>query len=92
MNASDVGLTEKKFDEITPWEWGDQYLHVEVTTLNPLFFYGLFPPHLTISAPDFGALSSDLMFYKYLFKDDVFPSLTLYIDVHDFAQALVRRC
>ncbi|KAJ7127919.1 hypothetical protein C8R44DRAFT_873689 [Mycena epipterygia] len=80
----------KKFAEIALWEWADRHPHVEVTTLNPPFFYGPFTPHFPIPAPDFNALSTDLMFYHYLFPDGVFPDGKHYIDVRDVAQAHVR--
>ncbi|KAJ7127877.1 hypothetical protein C8R44DRAFT_778943 [Mycena epipterygia] len=80
----------KKFAEIALWEWADKHPHVEVTTLNPPFFYGPFTSHFSIPVPDFGALSTDLIIYNYLFPDGVFPSRTRYIDVRDVAQAHVR--
>ncbi|KAJ7127956.1 hypothetical protein C8R44DRAFT_979451 [Mycena epipterygia] len=80
----------KKFAEMALWEWADGHPHVEVTTLNPPFFYGPFTPHFSIPAPDFNALSSNLIFYNYLFSDGVFPLSTRYIDVRDVAKAHVR--
>ncbi|KAJ7854759.1 hypothetical protein B0H13DRAFT_1903502 [Mycena leptocephala] len=80
----------KKFAEIALWEWADNHPHVEVTTLNPPFLYGPFTPHFPLPSPDFGALSTDRLFYNYLFPEGALPSKTYYIDVRDVAQAHVR--
>ncbi|KAJ7040586.1 hypothetical protein C8F04DRAFT_239943 [Mycena alexandri] len=80
----------KKFAEVALWEWADRHPHVEVTTLNPPFFYGPFTAHFLLPAPDFGALSTDLLMYNLLFEDGIFPSKTRYIDVRDVAQAHLR--
>ncbi|KAF8190640.1 hypothetical protein K438DRAFT_2018543 [Mycena galopus ATCC 62051] len=80
----------KKFAELALWEWAEKHPHVEVTTLNPPFFYGPLTAHFSIPAPDFGALSTDLIVYNFLFRDGVFPSKSLYIDVRDVAQAHIR--
>ncbi|KAJ6632302.1 hypothetical protein B0H10DRAFT_1976889 [Mycena sp. CBHHK59/15] len=77
----------KKFAELALWEWAEQHPHVEVTTLNPPFFYGPFTPHFPLPSPDFGALSTDLILYNLLFPDGTFPTKTRYIDVRDVAQA-----
>ncbi|KAJ7127876.1 hypothetical protein C8R44DRAFT_733286 [Mycena epipterygia] len=80
----------KKFAEIALWEWADRHPHVDVTTLNPPFFYGPFTSHFPIPSPDFNALSTNVIFYNYLFPDGVFGSSTRYIDIRDVAQAHVR--
>ncbi|KAF8190638.1 hypothetical protein K438DRAFT_1676007 [Mycena galopus ATCC 62051] len=80
----------KKFAELALWEWAEKHPHVEVTTLNPPFFYGPFTKHFPLPEPDFGALSTNLLVYNLLFKDGVFPSKTRYIDVRDVAQAHIR--
>ncbi|KAJ6454116.1 hypothetical protein C8R45DRAFT_882125 [Mycena sanguinolenta] len=80
----------KKFAEIALWEWAEKHPHVEVTTLNPTFFYGPFTAHFPVAPLDFGALSTDVMIYNLLFKEGVFPYITRYIDVRDVAQAHVR--
>ncbi|KAJ7757988.1 hypothetical protein B0H16DRAFT_1370677 [Mycena metata] len=78
----------KKFAELALWEWADRHPHVEVTTLNPPFFYGPFTPDFPV--PDLSAISTDLQIYNLLFKDGVFSSKTRYIDVRDVAQAHVH--
>ncbi|KAJ7753624.1 hypothetical protein DFH07DRAFT_886652 [Mycena maculata] len=80
----------KKFAELALWEWAEKHPHVDVTTLNPPFFHGPFTEHFPLPAPDFGALSTDLILYNLLFPDGVPPSKTRYIDVRDVAQAHVR--
>ncbi|KAF7339258.1 Epimerase domain-containing protein [Mycena venus] len=81
----------KKFAEIALWEWADKHPHVEVTTLNPPIFYGPFTPHFPLPVPDFRAISTDRVFYNYLFPDGVFSYRTYYIDVRDVAQAHGRK-
>jgi hypothetical protein len=61
-----------------------------VLQVNPPFFYGPFTPHFPVPAPDFSAISTDLLFYKFLFPEGTFPSMTHCIDVRDIAQAHVR--
>ncbi|KAJ7626462.1 hypothetical protein B0H17DRAFT_963425, partial [Mycena rosella] len=80
----------KKFAEVALWEWADKHPHVEVTTLNPPFFYGPFTSDFPLPTPDFGALSTDVILYNFLFPDGAFPSSTPYIDVRDVAQAHIR--
>ncbi|KAJ7440350.1 hypothetical protein B0H11DRAFT_546985 [Mycena galericulata] len=80
----------KKFAELALWEWAEKHPHVEVTTLNPPFFYGPFTAHFPVPEPDFSALSTDLVLYNLLFADGIFPSQTRYIDVRDVAQAHIR--
>ncbi|KAJ7101480.1 hypothetical protein B0H15DRAFT_412700 [Mycena belliarum] len=80
----------KKFAELALWEWADKHPHVDVTTLNPPFFYGPFTAHFPLPTPDHNALSSDALLYNLLFVDGVFPSKTRYIDVRDVAQAHLR--
>ncbi|KAJ7224672.1 hypothetical protein GGX14DRAFT_548978 [Mycena pura] len=78
----------KKFAELALWEWADQHPHVDVTTLNPTYFYGPFTPLFPV--PDASVLSTDLHVYNLLFPDGVFPAETRYVDVRDAAQAHVR--
>ncbi|KAJ7187346.1 hypothetical protein C8R46DRAFT_1025213 [Mycena filopes] len=89
-NEMVVYAASKKFAELALWEWADRHPHVEVTTLNPPFFYGPFTPHFPVPAGDFGALSTDLQIYNLLFKDGKFPSKSRHVDVRDVAQAHVR--
>ncbi|KAJ7436025.1 hypothetical protein FB451DRAFT_1308057 [Mycena latifolia] len=91
-NGNDVitYAASKKYAELALWEWAEKHPHVEVTTLNPPFFYGPFTPHFPIPAGDFGALSTDLLLYNFLFTNGTFPSSTRYIDVRDVALAHIR--
>ncbi|KAJ7616178.1 hypothetical protein DFH06DRAFT_1239342 [Mycena polygramma] len=79
----------KKFAEIALWEWAEKHPHVEVTGLNPPYFYGPFTPYFPLPTPDFSAMSTDTVFYKSIFTG-TFPSMTHHIDVRDVAQAHVR--
>ncbi|KAJ7090967.1 hypothetical protein C8R43DRAFT_1142054 [Mycena crocata] len=74
----------KKFAELALWEWADNHPHVEVTTLNPTFFFGPFTPHYPV--PDLNALATNVSFYNLLFCDGIFPATTYYIDVRDIAK------
>ncbi|KAJ7224702.1 hypothetical protein GGX14DRAFT_651406 [Mycena pura] len=78
----------KNFAELALWEWADHHPHVDVTTLNPTYFYGPFTPLFPV--PDASVLSTDLHVYNLLFPDGVFPAETRYVDVRDAAQAHVR--
>ncbi|KAJ7753635.1 hypothetical protein DFH07DRAFT_904109 [Mycena maculata] len=82
----------KKFAELALWEWADKHPHVEVTTLNPTIFYGPFTSHFrsSIPAPNFTALSTNVLLYKFLFPDGAFPWSPVHIDVRDVAKAHVR--
>ncbi|KAF7358482.1 Epimerase domain-containing protein [Mycena venus] len=80
----------KKFAEIALWEWADKHPHVEVTTLNPPFLYGPFTQHFPLPVPDFNAISTNVLIYKYLFPGGGFPSMTHYIDVRDAAQTHIH--
>ncbi|KAJ6535063.1 hypothetical protein B0H19DRAFT_1184841 [Mycena capillaripes] len=80
----------KKFAEMALWEWTEKHPHVEVTSLNAPFFYGPFTSHFSLPAPDYGAISTDLIIYNLLFPDGVSPPGTHYIDVRDVAQAHIR--
>ncbi|KAK7058141.1 epimerase domain-containing protein [Favolaschia claudopus] len=69
------------------WDWAEKHPHVEVTTLNPTFFFGPFTPHFPLPTPDYSLISTDTIPYNFLFKDGVFPPITSYIDVRDVAKA-----
>ncbi|KAF7362963.1 Epimerase domain-containing protein [Mycena venus] len=86
-NEMETYSASKTFAEMALWEWADKHPHVEVTTLNPTFFYGPFTPHFPLPAPDFGAISTNLLVYNLLFKDGVPPYHARYIDVRDVAKA-----
>lgn len=58
--------------------------------MNPTFFYGLFTQQFPLPAPDFGAISTNLLIYNLLFADGAFPFNTWYIDVRDVALAHIR--
>ncbi|CAK5277941.1 unnamed protein product [Mycena citricolor] len=75
----------KKFSELALWEWAEKHPHVEVTTLNPPFFFGPFTKGFAIPPGDYGALSTSNIIYNLLFKDGALPNHTRYIDVRDVA-------
>jgi hypothetical protein len=39
--------------------------------VNPTFFYGPFTTHFPLPAPDFGAISTNLLVYNLFFKEGV---------------------
>ncbi|KAF7297522.1 Epimerase domain-containing protein [Mycena indigotica] len=81
----------KKLAELALWEWAEQNPQVEVTTLNPTFFYGPFAPNSIHPAPgDFTGISTNILLYNLLFPNGVFPPRTRYIDVRDVAAGHVR--
>ncbi|KAH9484971.1 Putative uncharacterized oxidoreductase [Psilocybe cubensis] len=80
----------KKYAELAVWEWADAHPHVDVTTINPPYFYGPFAPlHLPIAPGDFNALSTGLMIYSLLSPSGNFPTGAGYADVRDIARAHV---
>ncbi|PPQ90551.1 hypothetical protein CVT25_015865 [Psilocybe cyanescens] len=80
----------KKYAELAVWEWAEANPQVDVTTINPPYFYGPFAPlHLTIAPGEFNALSTDLMIYSLLSPTGEFPSSAGYADVRDVARAHV---
>ncbi|KAJ7687846.1 hypothetical protein B0H17DRAFT_1136017 [Mycena rosella] len=82
-------------------EWVDRHPHVEVITRARFSSSRSqphraqpFTPHFHLPAPDFGALSTNALFYNLLFSGGVFPTFSTFytIDVRDAAhwQAHVR--
>ncbi|KAJ7062539.1 hypothetical protein C8F01DRAFT_1134502 [Mycena amicta] len=93
-NAMAVYAVSKKLAEVALWEWADKHPHVDVTTLNPTFFFGPFTKYFPVPAtPDMRTLnfSTNFLVYNLIFKDGAFPPMaTTYIDIRDVATAHVR--
>ncbi|KAJ7856765.1 hypothetical protein B0H14DRAFT_3642076 [Mycena olivaceomarginata] len=74
----------KTFAEKALWEWAEKHPHIESTqpsSTAPSL------PHFPLPAPDFGAISTNLLVYNILFKDGVPPYHARHIDVRDVAKA-----
>ncbi|PSR78755.1 hypothetical protein PHLCEN_2v7290 [Hermanssonia centrifuga] len=93
LNPSADGFTvyaaEKTLAEHAVWEFGEKHPHVDITTVNPPFFYGPFAPGWAASEPGVSALSTNGLIYNLLRPDG--PSLLhpAVIDVRDVARGLV---
>nr|GAT45246.1 predicted protein [Mycena chlorophos] len=84
-----VYAVSKTLSEKALWEWAEKHPHVEVTTLNPTFFFGPFTPNFPIPAePKNNNFSTNNILYNVLFRDGQYiPIATRYIDVRDVAAA-----
>ncbi|TCD63750.1 hypothetical protein EIP91_005001 [Steccherinum ochraceum] len=92
-----VYKAEKVLSERAVWEFADQHPHIELTTVNPPFFYGPFAPGYkapfqspTASVASLSSMSMPML-YTLLHPhpaDDASPSPCL-VDVRDVARALV---
>ncbi|KAJ7048712.1 hypothetical protein C8F01DRAFT_1188614 [Mycena amicta] len=87
-----VYVVSKKLAEKALWDWADKHPHVDVTTLNPTFFFGPLTKNYPIPpVPTMSTFSTNYMIYNLLFAKGVFPPVaTTYIDVRDVAAAHVR--
>ncbi|KAF7310192.1 Epimerase domain-containing protein [Mycena indigotica] len=90
-NPMVVYAVSKTLAERALWDWADKHPHVDVTTLNPTFFFGPFTKYYPIPpTPAEQNFSTNFLVYNLLFKDGAFPPLaTTYIDVRDSAAAHV---
>ncbi|KAF7310188.1 Epimerase domain-containing protein [Mycena indigotica] len=90
-NPVAVYVVSKKLSEQALWKWADKHPHVDVTTLNPTFFFGPLAPNFPVPpVPTMSTFSTNYMVYNLLFPKGVFPPMaTTYIDVRDVAAAHV---
>nr|GAT44245.1 predicted protein [Mycena chlorophos] len=91
-NPLAVYAVSKKLAEQALWVWADKHPHVDVTTLNPTFFFGPLAKNFPIPpVPTMSTFSTNYIVYNLLFPNGVFPPVgTTYIDVRDVAKAHVR--
>ncbi|KIM83315.1 hypothetical protein PILCRDRAFT_440081 [Piloderma croceum F 1598] len=79
----------KTLAERALWDFAAQHKELDITTLNPPFFYGPFAPGFTIPELNYGALTTDAYIYRLLDPAGSYPSSPYYIDVRDVARAHV---
>ncbi|KAG9220595.1 hypothetical protein CCMSSC00406_0003694 [Pleurotus cornucopiae] len=84
-----IYATSKTYAERAVWEFADAHTHVDITTLNPPFFYGPFAPTQKFPTFDASALSTAGMLYRLLSPDGPYPPNADHIDVRDVAKAHV---
>ncbi|KAF9501741.1 NAD(P)-binding protein [Pleurotus eryngii] len=84
-----IYAASKTYAERAVWEFADAHPHVDITTLNPPFFYGPFAPTQSFPTFDASALSTAGMLYRLLSPDGVYPPNAEHIDVRDVAKAHV---
>ncbi|PPQ90567.1 hypothetical protein CVT25_015881 [Psilocybe cyanescens] len=88
--ASATYAAAKKYAELAVWEWAEANPHVDVTTINPPFIYGPFPPlRLPVAPGNFSALSTDMMVYTLLSPTGAYPPSVGYADFRDVAKVHV---
>ncbi|KAJ3876431.1 hypothetical protein F5051DRAFT_411508 [Lentinula edodes] len=77
----------KTLAEREVWTFADAHPHIEITTINPPLLYGPLAEGFSLPNPDYSALSTNLIIYKFLAPEGTFPAYPLYLDVRDAAKA-----
>ncbi|KAH8806523.1 hypothetical protein DL96DRAFT_1698918 [Flagelloscypha sp. PMI_526] len=81
----------KTYAERAVWDWAEAHPHVDVTVLNPSFFYGALAPQLQALIPsdkanDYSLFSTTISIYQLLFPEGKFTSWGMFIDIKDLAK------
>jgi len=91
-DAMTIYAAEKILAERALWEFVDQHPHIEMTSVNPPFFYGPFAPGYRspyeTSTISNHSLSTMVLLYYLITPDRGSPS-PYFVDVRDTARALV---
>ncbi|KAF8828467.1 hypothetical protein HHX47_DHR3000261 [Lentinula edodes] len=77
----------KTLAEREVWDFAEAHPHIEITTINPPLLYGPLAEGFSLPNPDYSALSTNLLIYKFLTPEGTFPAYPLYLDVRDAAKA-----
>ncbi|KAL4243870.1 NAD(P)-binding domain superfamily protein [Abortiporus biennis] len=72
------------------WEFADIHLDLDVTVLNPPFFFGPYPPNYSNPDASRSALNTNGMIYALIRPHGNIPIHPSWIDVRDVAQAAVN--
>ncbi|CAK5283566.1 unnamed protein product [Mycena citricolor] len=81
----------KKFAELALWDWAEKHPEVDVTTLNPTFFFGPFTPEFRIPEPDTAMLSTNDYVYQFIQpRGQLMSPMSYFVDVRDVAKAHVQ--
>ncbi|KAF9072258.1 hypothetical protein BDP27DRAFT_1391399 [Rhodocollybia butyracea] len=83
----DAYRAAKTIAEKEVWKFAESHPHVDITTLNPPFFYGPFAEGFSLPTPDYFALSTNLYYYRLTVQNGVYPVSNFYLDVRDAAKA-----
>ncbi|KAF8647119.1 hypothetical protein AX16_006951 [Volvariella volvacea WC 439] len=85
-----IYASAKAHAEKAVWEWAEKNPHIEVATVGPSFVYGPFTPYFLLpDAPDYDAISTNLIVYNWLKPGGSFLKSPMYVDVRDVARAHV---
>ncbi|KAI0786732.1 hypothetical protein C8Q75DRAFT_825778 [Abortiporus biennis] len=85
-----VYVTEKVLAEKAIWEFADIHLDLDVTVLNPPFFFGPYPPNYSNPDASRSALNTNGMIYALIRPHGNIPIHPSWSDVRDVAQAAVN--
>ncbi|KAG5648603.1 hypothetical protein DXG03_003214 [Asterophora parasitica] len=85
-SAQDVYRAAKTLAEQELWAFGDAH-QLDITTINPPIFYGPLAQGFSQRTPNFAALSTDVILYRFLKPSSSFPWTAAYADVRDVATA-----
>ncbi|KAJ3847247.1 hypothetical protein EV368DRAFT_87941 [Lentinula lateritia] len=77
----------KTLAEKEVWDFAEAHPYIEITTINPPLLYGPLAEGFSLPNPDYPALSTNLIIYKFLTPEGTFPAYPLYLDVRDAAKA-----
>ncbi|OCH87047.1 NAD(P)-binding protein [Obba rivulosa] len=80
---------EKKFSELAVWDFAEKHPNVDITSLNPPFFYGPFAPGFRAPEAKFSVLSTNGFIYRLLMDGQALSNLPAWVDVRDVARACV---
>ncbi|EMD37318.1 hypothetical protein CERSUDRAFT_73226 [Gelatoporia subvermispora B] len=89
VNAMVTYVAEKKFAELAVWEFAEKHPHVDITSVNPPFFYGPFAPGFRAPEAKLSSLSTNSMIYQFIVDGEPLNQLPSWIDVRDVARACV---
>jgi len=84
-----IYAVEKTLAEHAVWDFADKHPHIEVTTVNPPFFFGPFAPGYRNPTASISALSTNSMIYNFIRPEGGIPPHPSHIDVRDVARGLV---
>ncbi|EMD37317.1 hypothetical protein CERSUDRAFT_123310 [Gelatoporia subvermispora B] len=84
-----ANAAKKKFAELAVWEFAEKHPHVEITSVNPPFFYGPFAPGFRAPEAKLSSLSTNSLIYKLLVDGAPLNRLLAWVDVRDVARACI---
>ncbi|KAL4249503.1 NAD(P)-binding domain superfamily protein [Abortiporus biennis] len=85
-----IYLAQKVLSERAIWEFVDQHRDVDVTVVNPPFFFGPFAPSYPNPDASKSSLGTNSMIYALIQPEGGIPMHPSWVNVRDVAQALVN--